>query len=295
MTHNQKHMPVKNTVLGQKCPLAIYRDAVELGKVLAGEILAGIAEARDGHYLLGCPSGRSLQTTYRQLGALAARTGADLSGLTIAMMDEYLLPRSDGYVPCPSDAHYSGRRFARREIRNVINADLAPDQRVHENNVWLPDPADPLAYETAIQEAGGIDHFLIASGASDGHVAFNAPGTSPESRTRILPLPNSIRRDNMATFPDFESLDDVPEYGVTVGLGTIADLSRAVTLVICGSHKCEAVRRLTQCSDFTSDWPASIIFRASKAKVMVDSPAASGISSQLRLQRNMFTNRNRDR
>src|SRR5690606_32844684 len=117
------------------------------------------------------------------------------------------------------------------------------------------------------------------SGASDGHVAFNPPGTPLDSRTRIVELAPSTRRDNLSTFPAFASLDEVPTHGVSVGLGTIARLSRRVVLVMHGSHKRHAATRLAQCSDFTPDWPASVIYRCSQPLVLLDRAAAQTLET----------------
>ena len=81
----------------------------------------------------------------------------------------------------------------------------------------MPDPADPEEYDKRIADVGGIDLFLLASGTSDGHVAFNPAGTPVGTRTRVVGLTEQTRRDNLTTFPTFGGLDEVPLYGVTVG------------------------------------------------------------------------------
>jgi glucosamine-6-phosphate deaminase len=259
----------------------VFPDAEALGAQLAGEILDLLSEARkeSRSFLLGCPGGRSLRSTYQALGRLATESGADLSPLVIVMMDEYVLPtRQGGFRNCPANAHYSCHRFAREEIAATLNSGLPRARRVRSASVWFPNPDAPGAYETKIEKAGGVDLFLIASGASDGHVAFNPPGSALNSPTRIVPLAESTRRDNLGTFPKFGGLADVPAHGVSVGLGTIARHSRRVALVIHGAHKREAVRRLLQCPDFTPDWPASVILRCRKPSVWLDHAAAGELA-----------------
>jgi glucosamine-6-phosphate deaminase len=270
---------MRQTVLAHtNIPVFLFRDAPELGRHLAAEILAGATEAhRAGRfYLLGCPSGRSLRSTYDALAALAGQANANLSALVIVMMDDYVLPADGGFEHCPIDAHYSCRGFALREIRDVLNAGLPPERQLPEANLWAPSPADPDEYEARIREAGGIDLFLVASGASDGHVAFNPPGTGVETRTRVIPLAESTRRDNLGTFPEFRSLDDVPRHGVSVGLATILD-SRRVVLVIHGEHKAPAVRELVARGRFSPEWPASLVYVADHAHILLDEAAAQGL------------------
>jgi len=257
-------------------PVAVFRDPAALGQALAREILEG-TERRRGEgrsYLLGCPAGRSLRSTYSALAALAAARGADLSQLVIAMMDEYLVTTPTGHQLCPADAHYSCRGFGRREILDRVNDGLPPDRRIPRESLWFPEPDGAAAYEQRLGAAGGIDLFLVAAGASDGHVAFNGVGTSLSARTRVIRLSTATRRDNLETFPDFANLDEVPELGVSVGLGTIVELSRRVALVMTGTEKRAAVSRLRRCTGFTSDWPASFIYSCRNPGVLVDQLAS---------------------
>ncbi len=260
-------------------PVAAFPDAEALGEALAREILEEAETAREEgrSYLLGCPAGRSLRSTYAALADLAAARGADLSQFVAAMMDEYLVPAPGGPELCPADAHYSCRGYGRREILGRINQGLPPDRRIPLENLWFPEPDEPMAYEARLQAAGGIDLFLVAAGASDGHVAFNPVGTTLATRTRVIQLSAATRCDNLETFPDFGALDEVPTLGVSVGLGTIVEQSRRVVLVMTGEEKRAAVSRLRRCADFTSDWPASFIYRCQNPTIFVDrfaSPAA---------------------
>ncbi len=211
--------------------------------MLAGEI-AGLRP-----WLLGCPGGRSLVSTYRALAEL----DAELAGTTIVMMDEY--------VPVPPvSAHYSCRGFALREIAGPLG--------IPEERVWLPDPADPAGYDERIETAGRIDVFLLAAGASDCHVAFLPPGSPADGTTSVVTLADSTRRDNLATFPEFASIDDVPTHGVSVGLGTIAR-ARRLRLVLHGPDKRIAAERILARDRFDPAWPATIVHEHPDAQVLV--------------------------
>jgi glucosamine-6-phosphate deaminase len=229
----------------------VFADEDELGRALAEEVLVRY-DGTDGPYLLGCPGGRSLRSTYRALVA----HGRTLDRLVVVMMDEY--------VGAPADAHYSCTRFAHEEIAEPLGA----------GEVWLPDADDPAAYDDRIAAAGGVDLFLLASGASDGHVAFVPPGSPREGRTSVIPLATSTRKDNLATFPAFGSLDDVPPHGVSVVLGTIGE-ARALRLVLHGAGKRAAVARLLALNSFDATWPASLVHDHPDAQVWIDKEARS--------------------
>jgi glucosamine-6-phosphate deaminase len=270
--------PVQLRFGGAECrvPVAVFPDPDVLGHALAREILAQIEGVRsEGRVcVLGCPAGRSLRSTYAALAMLAAEREADLSRLVVAMMDEYLVATPQGHRLCPGDAHYSCRGYGRREILDPINSGLSPERRIPEENLWYPEPEDAMAYEERLRAAGGFDLFLAASGASDGHVAFNSIGTTLAERTRVIRLETATRRDNLETFPDFGSLDELPEFGVGVGLGTIVEQSRRVVLVMIGEGKRAAAHRLSRCTDFTPDWPASFIYRCRSPRILLDSAAS---------------------
>ena len=261
------------------CPVDVHATAVELGEALAGHVadLIQAANRADKPFVLGCPGGRSPVTTYQALGKAAAGRGIDLSRLIIAMMDEYVMAAGPAFVACDSVAHYSCRRFARERIQAVLNQRLPAERRLPEANIWMPDPARPEDYDRRLESAGGIDLFILASGASDGHVAFNPPGTALSSRTRVVKLAETTRRDNMVTFPEFADLKEVPSHGVTVGLGTICDLSREAVLIMHGPDKRAATRRLLGLAGFDEAWPASCVFAAANGRVLFDRAAAEAL------------------
>ncbi len=247
----------------------VFSDHRSLGHALAQRIMGGIAEAGRAHrpYLLGCPGGRSLLPAYRMLNEVATRHRLDLSPLVIVMMDDYVTERNGRLVHVPADAHYSCQRFAVEQIvapiRDLTGAP-GPDR------IWMPDPADPSVYDRLIARSGGIDLFLLASGASDGHIAFNPPGSSRHSTTRVVELSERTRVDNLATFPRFKSLDEVPTHGVTVGVGTIADLSRSSVMVCLGAEKRRTVKMITSAQSYDPTWPATIVTEMSQAELWVD-------------------------
>jgi glucosamine-6-phosphate deaminase len=261
-----------------------------LGVAAAGLIADGIESAAAPHpkslrdfdhstrerspYVLGCPAGRSPRSTYHALAAEVAKRGLDLSQVHLVLMDEFVVRDGDGWRLCDEDAHFSCRAFAMREIRASLNRGLTQEGALPRGNLHVPDPAKPQAFEELIERLGGVDLFLLASGSTDGHVAFNPPGTELSSRTRIVRLAEATRADNLSTFPDFGSLDAVPTHGVSVGLATIVERSKAALLVCPGAGKALSVARLKALQRFDPSWPASAIFACANARIFIDEAAA---------------------
>lgn len=255
-----------------------FATPLELGATAAAEITAGISESRRSgrRYLLGCPGGRTPRTIYSELGRICATDGIDCSGVVLVMMDDYLDPESAVPALVPISAHNSCRRFAEHEIRRVINRRLPAGEAVPPESVWFPDPLDPAAYDERIDEAGGVDVFIAASGASDGHIAFCGPGADLEGWTSVVELAPTTRADNIVTFPDFASADEVPTYGVSVGLGTIRSLSRSVWLVLHGVDKARSLRRVVSTDRHDPAWPATFIHECPRAEIWSDAIAETG-------------------
>ncbi len=257
-------------------PTTIFPDPEALGQALAAEIAEGvIAAATAGRtYVLGCPGGRSPRTTYQALAQVVRERRLDLSSLVIAMMDDYAAPNPAGFRHVDDAAHFSCRRFVRDEIAGPLNAAAAQGLGIPDEHIWLPDPGAPAEYDDRLRAVGGIDLFILASGASDGHVGFNPPGTPADSRTRIVLLADSTREDNLATFPEFGSLEEVPKYGATVGVATITELSRRTVMVIHGEDKRTAAARLRSTDHYDASWPATLLNSCRNAALYVDQAAA---------------------
>ena len=246
---------------------------------------------------LGCPGGRSLRTTYNALARIAAERANDLSALHIVMMDEYVEARGEHWALCSPDAHYSCYRFGDEEIRRSINAGLPDALRIPANNLHVPDPNAPLRYESLIERLGGVDVFLLASGASDGHVAFNPQGCAFGERTRIVELAEATRTDNLATFPEFRDLSEVPRFGVSVGPATIASHSQAAILVLLGDAKtprCDASQppRVTTRIGPPASYSSAPIHsrrrcRGRRAKSRLSVVVAGGLTIRLRTSRDL--------
>jgi glucosamine-6-phosphate deaminase len=259
-----------------KAQLRILASPEEIGEDVATRLLERIERARLAakRFLLGCPTGRSPKPVFAAMARQLAARPQDLSHLVFVMMDEYLVPGGDGLEYAPDEAPWSCHHFVRVEIAAKLNATLPDVQRVDAESFWFPDPRNPAAYDARIDAAGGIDFFLLASGASDGHVAFNPPGSARDSRTRVIELSDETRRDNLKTFPHFGTLDAVPRHGVSVGVDTIVR-SREAVMIAWGEGKRLTVSRMRRASRYEADWPATLIHECAGGEILCDSAAAA--------------------
>jgi len=242
-----------------------------LAKHLALRILNQLK--RKKRLVLGCPGGRSLKKTYFYIGRLSTKLNISLNNLTIVMMDEYVDKKKGKYFLVNPKSHYSCVRFSQQVIKRLFNYQKNKKNEFKKENILFPPIDFPNAYDKKIIKIGGIDVFLLASGSSDGHVAFNNVNSKLNQGTHIEKLSKKTREDNMKTFPQFKKLSDVPKYGLTVGLKTIYSLSKQGILVLAGKEKRTAFHKIHSLKKFDREWPASIIYKCKKNSIYVNKKA----------------------
>lgn len=210
--------------------------------------------------VLGLATGSSPLRIYDEL-----TTRHKNEGLTFAHVQAFML---DEYVGIAADHP--------ERYRNVIDSEIATRVDFAEGAVHGPDgTADDLAaasadYEGKIAEAGGIDLQILGIG-TDGHLAFNEPGSSLASRTRVKSLTHQTRVDNARFFDG--DVEQVPKLCLTQGLGTIMEAGHLV-LVATGGNKAEAVHQMVE-GPISAMWPATVLQMHQHVTVLVDDAAAS--------------------
>lgn len=177
----------------------------------------------------------------------------------------------DEYVGLPADHPQRYRNVIATELTDRI--DIDPAHVLGPDGLAADIPAACAAYEDAIVAAGGVDLQILGIG-TDGHVAFNEPGSSLASRTRIKTLTAQTRADNARFFGD--DPDAVPQHCLTQGLATIME-ARHLLLVATGRAKSEAVHHLVE-GAVSAMWPATILQHHPKVTVLVDAAAASRLA-----------------
>ena len=124
-------------------------------------------------------------------------------------------------------------------------------------------------YDDMIAKAGGIDIQILGIG-SDGHIAFNEPGTSFDSLTHETELTEQTIKDNSRLFND---ISEVPTRAVTMGLKSIMN-ARKIVLIATGKNKAKAVYGLIK-GPISEDMPCSILQKHKDVTVYVDEDAYS--------------------
>ena len=264
-----------------KAPLKVFDTQAAIGEYLAPVILDGIEKARTSGraFLLGCPTGRTPRPIYAAIARRVAAKRPDLGHLALVMMDEYLARTGSGFVYASSTKPWTCHHFVDMEILGPWNRALKESKRLRRDAIWFPDPRDPAAYDAKIADAGGVDFFILASGASDGHVAFNPPGSPRDSRTRIIELSQETRRDNLLTFPEFGTLEQVPTHGVSVGIETIAS-AKAKAMIVWGAGKRVTLDRILSADRYEPNWPATVIHENTGGEIVADRDAAAHIQDR---------------
>lgn len=218
---------------------------------------------REPKAVLGLATGSSPLTIYDELVRRNEAGAASFAQASAFTLDEY--------VGLPADHPQRYRNVIASELTNRIDIDPA---RVHGPDGLAQDIAGACAaYDAAITEAGGVDLQILGIG-TDGHIAFNEPGSSLASRTRIKTLTAQTRLDNARFFDD--DPEAVPQHCLTQGLATIME-ARHLLLVATGRAKSEAIRHLVE-GAVSAMWPATILQHHPKVTVLIDGAAASRLA-----------------
>lgn len=238
------------------------KDYDELSKQAAAYFIKKIQSSPT--MTLGLATGSTPEGMYRYLVNDHKENHTSYRNITTFNLDEYI--GLDG-----SDKN-SYRFFMNDHLFNHLDIEKA---NAHVPCGNLKDSSTECAtYEQLIKEHGGIDLQLLGIGAN-GHIGFNEPGTSFQSRTHIVKLTDKTRRDN-ARF--FNNLEEVPTEAITMGIATIME-SKEIVLLVSGEGKREAMRMLLD-GKVSEDFPASILHNHSNVTVIADEAALAGVSAQ---------------
>ncbi|KAK7512565.1 uncharacterized protein IWZ02DRAFT_477366 [Phyllosticta citriasiana] len=209
-------------------------------------------------FVLGLPTGSSPEIIYKLLVEKYKRGELSFQNVVTFNMDEY--------VSLPRDHPQSYHTFMYSHL--FSHTDLPPSQ-THLLNGNAPNLAAECArYEALIRSYGGIELFLAGIG-SDGHIAFNEPGSSLASRTRVKTLAYDTQLANARFFDN--DVSAVPSMALTVGVGTVLD-AREVVAIVTGAHKAAALQRCVE-DGVSHMWTLSALQMHPHAMVVADDDA----------------------
>lgn len=225
--------------------LRVLQNSQEIGTEIAKKVINLVKVNQKA--VLGLATGSSPLPTYESIIKSAKQEYVSFKKVTCFNLDEYV-----------------GLNDMSKSYRFFMNENLFDHIDINKNNTFFPSTQNYLEYDELIASKGGIDLQILGIG-NNGHIAFNEPGCSFNSKTHIEELTKSTRDANTRFF---NSLEEVPTHAITMGLSTIMQANEIV-IIITGSAKKEALSMLLS-GKITTDFPASVLNNHKNVCVFVD-------------------------
>lgn len=213
---------------------------------------------RENPYVLGLPTGGTIVPVYKKIVEMHKKGDISFENIITFNMDEYVgLPKSH------PESYYSfmwSNLFSHVDIKkenvNILDGNASDLEK------------ECLSFEEKIKKVGGIQLFLGGIGP-DGHIAFNEPGSSLTSRTRMKTLTHDTIVANSRFFDN--DINQVPKTALTVGVGTVMD-SKEVLILVNGLGKARALKHAVEKS-VNHMWTISALQLHPKSIIACDHPA----------------------
>lgn len=237
----------------------IQNDYEKMCEWAADHIITAINNHKeDRPFVLGLPTGSSPLGVYRRLVEANKAGRVSFQNVVTFNMDEYLgLPRE----------HDQSYWYFMHD--NFFDYIEIPAENINILDGMTDDPeGECRRYEEKIASYGGIDLFMGGAGV-DGHIAFNEPYTSLNSRTGIRDLTEDTRIVNSRFFEN--DPDKVPTQALSVGVGTVTD-AREVLILISGHNKARALAHCVE-GGVSSKWTISALQMHNNAVIACDEAA----------------------
>ena len=245
--------------------LIIQPNADQLAEWAANYVVSKINKANptaDKPFKLGLPTGSSPMAMYKKL------IKKNKDGLV--SFENVITFNMDEYIGLNADHPQSYHNFMWTNLFNHI--DIKKENVNIPNGVAKDLEAECQAYDDKIKAVGGIDLFIGGVG-TDGHIAFNEPGSSLASRTRIKTLTTDTIVVNSRFFDD--DVDKVPKTAITVGVGTILE-SEEILILVNGHNKSRALYQAVEGS-VNQMWTISALQLHRKGMIVCDYDACSDL------------------
>ena len=250
----------------EKIPVKIFADLKEGSLFVAHEIASLIREKQQKNEpcVLGLATGSTPKTLYSELVRMHRQEGLSFANVITFNLDEY--------YPIDKDAIQSYNRFMQVQLFDHVDIDPA--------NIHIPDGETEkdtmkqycLQYEQMIEDAGGIDLQILGIG-NNGHIGFNEPGSSINSKTRLTALDNSTR---IANSYEFANISQVPRLAITMGISTILK-ARKILLMAWGQGKASVIQKAVE-ENQTEQIPASLLQQHGDCLFVTDDAAAGELT-----------------
>jgi len=238
--------------------IVVCKTKEEASKLAAALITAAVK--KNPKTVLGLATGSTPVLMYNEMAKAVKAKKVSYKEVKSWNLDEYY-----GLAPTHEQSY---RYFMNENLFKKIDIQL---KNTHVLNGLAKDPEKECkAYEAQIKRAGGIDIQVLGIG-SDGHIAFNEPGTSLTSRTSVVYLTPSTIKDNARLFFNGK-LDEVPTRALSMGVGTICEAKKIVLLAF-GENKQDAVKGMVE-GGVTQFCTASALQMHPDAWVFCDEAAA---------------------
>jgi glucosamine-6-phosphate deaminase len=252
------HAPSHSQSSGERIPVSVYPTSSLASASVAAAMAALIREraAQGKMAVLGLATGSTPTGVYDELVRLHRQEGLSFKNVITFNLDEYW--------PMQPDSLQSYRRFMQEHLFDHV--DITPSNTHVPSGIVARDEVQTFCeqYERKIKEVGGIDIQILGVGRT-GHIGFNEPGSSRESRTRLITLDKVTRMDAAS---DFFGEWSVPRCAITMGVGTILD-ARQVFLLAFGEHKAAIVKRSVE-GEITNSVAASFLQKHPSARFVLD-------------------------
>ncbi|MDH6306508.1 glucosamine-6-phosphate deaminase [Parabacteroides sp. PF5-5] len=245
----------------EKIPTVIYESADEGSLAIAAEIAAEIRKKQETgqSFVLALPGGRSPQSIFKELIRIHEEEKLSFHNVIVFNLYEFYPLTSPAY----SNLSYLKDYF-------LEHVDIKPE------NIYSPDGFLPkeeiydfcLRYDQKIEEVGGIDYMLLGIGQA-GNISFNSPGSSINSRTRLVLLDNDSRKEAAKIF---KSIDSVPAGVVTMGMSTIMK-AKEIVMMAWGDGKAHIVKETVE-EKMSESIPATYLQTLNTVRVITDLSAA---------------------
>ncbi|MDR1524019.1 MAG: glucosamine-6-phosphate deaminase [Tannerella sp.] len=249
----------------EKIPAHIYASMDEGSLEIAREIAAEILNRQKAKktFVLVLPGGRSPHTIFQHLINIHKKEKLSFKNVAVFLLYEF--------YPLSNEANSNLHQLKEAFLNHVD---------IPEKNIFYPDGfmnKNDISdfcekYEKKIRELGGIDYMLLGIGMA-GTIGLNSAGASVSSRTHLVLMDNTSRKESAQLF---SSLENVPAGVITMGLGTIME-AKAVVLISWGESKAAIIRKTVE-GAATDALPATCLQHHANARVIIDLSSAYNLT-----------------